>query len=456
MLRILQVVTDLSWPGGDHVYICKLLEHLVRQHREEFTFHVAQIRDHAGSENTHYYELMKDLGIKVHTIEPLHYTELAFQMPTFIRQLTQNLNIDVVHSHIFVADLAVTIAKIGSAAALSHLEHEFTQDDWEVVRKIIGSEVHELNRIYLDILPTSSKKSNFSLAGSSFRHISTKHLGVVKSICHEHDIERLFDGSSDAKDRAHKINQQLQVVVSQLSDGVVAIGQDALSKWQKINPKTKYIPVTVIDELDFAATASLSVRRSELRKKWDIPDQGTHYLFVGRLVRKKSPDALVRAFTAHIKQFPKDTLTIVGGGTLLQECKRWGESSPNIRFMPHLNRDDVFSLMASLDALCLFSLEEGLPLVIQEAMASSMPILSSHAGAIPDLVTHGSSGFLISDVTDRSISDSLARFSALPPEQQRATGKAARRRIETWGAAEQAFENYAHLYRELAGEPIRA
>lgn len=454
MLNVLQVVTDLSWPGGDHVYICKLLEYLAPKYRGELTFHLAQIREHGGSENTHYYNLMSDLGVHVHTIEPLSYSPLAFQMPSFIRKLVLSHSIDVVHTHLFLTDLAAVGARLGSEVFRSKLGSELSSSDFAIVREIVGSEIHELNRVYNDLLPLSVARGE-PLTPTTFRHISTKHLGVVKSICHEHDIERLFEAQPARQQRAHRVNQYLQELVSKESDHVVAIGRDVFQTWRGINANSSYIPVSVVDsaELEKLAAARLT-HEATLPRAGTKGVGGTHYLFVGRLVRKKSPETLVSAFCEHKKRFPLDTLTIVGGGSLRGECEAIAGSTHGIRFLDHLPRQEVFSLMADLDALCLFSLEEGLPLVIQEAMACAMPILASKAGGIADLVQDNTSGFLVEEVSVGSICEALGKFSSYSRDRQRAIGVAARVGVRSWNTAEAGFDAYAALYRALGEDGL--
>lgn len=456
MLRILQVVTDLSWPGGDHVYVCKLLEYLSDRHGAEFELHLAEIRAHARSENIHYYELMSALGVTVHSIQDGDWASMGFRMPSFISRLVNRLGIDIVHSHIFIADLSVVAAKLGSMRYIARLCESISPEKMSQAKRIIDSEVHQLNSIYEDILPVSKWKPENDLPPASFMHVSTKHLGVVKSICHEHDIERMYKEDAERRLIAHQVNRELQEFVSRESDQIVAIGLDAYDRWATINSRSLYIPVSIINDQDLK-TAQLATRcREEGQHRWGVSaKKGTNFLFVGRLVHKKSPETLVAAFKAHLQLYPDDTLTVVGGGPLLGECLNISAGIPNIRFREHMHRDDVFSLMGALDALCLFSLEEGLPLVIQEAMASEMPILSSTAGGIGDLVEHGKSGFLIQAVTSDEILATLSRFSDLPSEVKRNFGRSARERLLAWNSADDGFCRYSELYKTLASEVSR-
>lgn len=57
-------------------------------------------------------------------------------------------------------------------------------------------------------------------------------------------------------------------------------------------------------------------------------------------------------------------------------------------------REDALSLISASDALLLTSSIEGFPNAIMEAMYAQLPVVATEVGGIPDLVTHGTHGFL--------------------------------------------------------------
>jgi glycosyltransferase involved in cell wall biosynthesis len=65
-------------------------------------------------------------------------------------------------------------------------------------------------------------------------------------------------------------------------------------------------------------------------------------------------------------------------------------------FLGEVDRSSVARLLAEADMLVLPSRDEGLPLVLIEAMAAGIPtITSSGVGAIPEVVAHGETGLLV-------------------------------------------------------------
>ena len=90
--------------------------------------------------------------------------------------------------------------------------------------------------------------------------------------------------------------------------------------------------------------------------------------------------------------------------------------------------------MADADVFCLPSVptrqgkREGIPVVLMEAMASGLPVVSSHLSGIPELVQDGVAGFLV----EAGDSDGLAaalRTLSLDQELRQRLGRAGRERV---------------------------
>jgi len=68
-------------------------------------------------------------------------------------------------------------------------------------------------------------------------------------------------------------------------------------------------------------------------------------------------------------------------------------------------REDVQGFLAAADAFVLPSLWEGLPNALLEAMAAGLPVVATHVGGIPEVVTNNETGLLV----EPRNSDALAR-----------------------------------------------
>jgi glycosyltransferase involved in cell wall biosynthesis len=139
---------------------------------------------------------------------------------------------------------------------------------------------------------------------------------------------------------------------------------------------------------------------------------------------------------------PRAKLLIVGDfgdvfhtnvGELRAAVERLGLAD-RVRFTGYVPDEDLVHLYNRAYALILPSLMEGFGLPAVEAMACGVPVLSSTAGSLPEVVGEGGIFFDPTDV--RAISDAMESLLADPREQYR-RGRAAleRSRRFTWTAA---------------------
>jgi glycosyltransferase involved in cell wall biosynthesis len=122
--------------------------------------------------------------------------------------------------------------------------------------------------------------------------------------------------------------------------------------------------------------APLPGERVALKQRLGLGDR-RQLLFVGRFVEKKGLAAL-RAL-ATLK--PEWEFLLAGGGPVNPAA--W--TLPNVRVLGRRTRAELADLYRACDALVLPSVGEGFPLVVQEAMASGLPVFCGldSAGADP-------------------------------------------------------------------------
>ena len=110
------------------------------------------------------------------------------------------------------------------------------------------------------------------------------------------------------------------------------------------------------------------------------------------------------------------------------------------RHTPHLAKQQLAALYASADLLAFPTLGDGFGLVIQEAMCSGTPVVTTPCGGGPECITDGVDGWLVSP---RDIDALAERFRACAADRDACarTGLAARARAEryTWVEAGRAL-----------------
>lgn len=125
-------------------------------------------------------------------------------------------------------------------------------------------------------------------------------------------------------------------------------------------------------------------------------DDEVVFLFVGRLEDGKGLIDLLSAFE-EIAPRHDTRLLIAGDGPLADELEDEIEHRKLEQSVELLGfRQDVPELMKGSDVLVLPSYREGTPRVITEALAAGLPVVATDIAGIPEQVTDGETGVLVS------------------------------------------------------------
>lgn len=139
-------------------------------------------------------------------------------------------------------------------------------------------------------------------------------------------------------------------------------------------------------------------------------------LFLGRLVEKKGCDYLIQAFQAVREQVPGAELVIAGDGPERARLAAHAPADAGIRFLGAVTRDQVQALLAQARVLCLPSITarngdaEGLPLVILEAQASGVPVITSARGGVTEGIEDGETGYAFAERDVAALTERLLRL----------------------------------------------
>jgi teichuronic acid biosynthesis glycosyltransferase TuaC len=130
-----------------------------------------------------------------------------------------------------------------------------------------------------------------------------------------------------------------------------------------------------------------------------FPEQGRvrgSVLFVGRLIRLKGVYDMLMAFELVKRDVPGATLWIAGYGEEEQGMRRMARerSMEGVTFLGEVGKEEVARRMKICEVLLLPSVSEGFPLVLVEAMASGMAIVTTRVRGLPEIVADGRNGLL--------------------------------------------------------------
>ncbi|HSJ87294.1 MAG TPA: glycosyltransferase family 4 protein [Anaerolineales bacterium] len=132
-------------------------------------------------------------------------------------------------------------------------------------------------------------------------------------------------------------------------------------------------------------------RKRKLRNELSLPAEATLVAYVGRLVPEKRVDHLLRLWPQIQSNDPAARLLIVGEGS--EESRLKSMSVDGTQFTGQVS--DAVPYLQTADLFVLPSSTEGLSNSMLEAMSCGLPVLATTVGGAPDVIKHGSSGFLI-------------------------------------------------------------
>jgi len=132
---------------------------------------------------------------------------------------------------------------------------------------------------------------------------------------------------------------------------------------------------------------------------------GDGLLFVGRLSPEKGADIAV-----DVAVRTGVPLTVIGGAYDQAWAARLRANAAGdlVEFLPAMTREDAWLRMGRASALLALSRwEEPFGLSVAEAQASGTPVIATRRGALPEIVAHGTTGFIV-DGIDEAV-DAVAR-----------------------------------------------
>ncbi|MEI7787370.1 MAG: glycosyltransferase family 4 protein [Chlorobiaceae bacterium] len=156
-------------------------------------------------------------------------------------------------------------------------------------------------------------------------------------------------------------------------------------------------------------------------------------LCVGRLVPAKGQQILLEASILLKKRGIKFHLTFVGDGpdkNALEQFVVSSSLSGSVTFTGALGQDKVHSYYDNADLFVLASFAEGVPVVLMEAMAKEIPVISTRITGIPELIEHEHDG-LLATPGDREDLALQIRKLLDNPDLRRELGQAGRKKVSS-------------------------
>ena len=149
--------------------------------------------------------------------------------------------------------------------------------------------------------------------------------------------------------------------------------------------------------------------RDRSRKLLKLPKSKKIILFVDGFIPRKGVEYLIKA-TKYVLDKEKEILVLlIGRGFLEDNLKKLSSElglDEHIKFMGIKNNEDIAAYMNACDVFVLPSLNEGLPVVLCEALACGKPVVATSVAGIPELVTKDV-GYLVKQKNENDLAQKI-------------------------------------------------
>ena len=177
------------------------------------------------------------------------------------------------------------------------------------------------------------------------------------------------------------------------------------------------------------------------------------FVCVARFAPQKNHALLINAFAKGPAFDPKAHLVLVGQGVLrAQSQERVNQLGLTGRVHFLGLRTDIPDVLGATDIFVLSSDYEGNPLSVIEAMAAGLPIVSTAAGGVPELMQSGKEGLIVQPGRAEELSEAMMTLLK-DPALRKAMGAAAAARAKQKFDVAAMVRAYEELYDEISVPP---
>ena len=252
------------------------------------------------------------------------------------------------------------------------------------------------------------------------------------------------------QDEGHQWRYYAYRLTSPLAHVTTTVSQVAVDEAVRRHATRRQDMLLVPNGIDTRRHEPDPVLRRSTRAALGLEDRFV-WLTAGRLVEAKRHADLIAAMRLVRQSAPEVQLLIAGSGALHSMLEREIERSDLTANVSLLGlRDDVGALMQAADGFVMSSAWEGLPMVLLEAAATALPIVSTDVGGTREVVKERETGFVVPAEQPQRLAQEMLRLMALSPEERRAMGQRARQHISDAFGLDRIADRWETLYRPPA------
>ncbi len=193
--------------------------------------------------------------------------------------------------------------------------------------------------------------------------------------------------------------------------------------------------------------------RRIIKKEYDIPEDAFVFSYIGRLNADKGVGELLTAYKKLLKENPHTRLMLIGmddaTNPVDKELMDWAKACDKVIMTGSVPAPRVAQLMSATDILVHPTYREGFSMVLQEAMAMALPIITTDVPGPSEVIVNNESGILVPDHDDKALYDEMKALMN-DSERRQMYSENGRERVERFFARPVMLRNiYTHYCRLL-------
>lgn len=249
--------------------------------------------------------------------------------------------------------------------------------------------------------------------------------------------------------KSYTMLQLEKMFLNKYTDALIAVSKDIEMLFRKAYPNTRVSQI--YNCIDFPLYPKSS--NGEIRKELNIGIDSFWTGLAARLVPIKNIDMIINAARILVEKNLDDLnfrISIFGEGPLKESLQnRIDKHGLKDVVKLHGHREDILSVMNSLDVFVLTSRHEGLPMSLLEAMALGTVPVCTRVGGMQEVIIDGESGFLV-ELDDAEGLAEILHFLQTHKHELRMIGNNAMQRIKENYSIDQSVEATLSLYETIS------
>lgn len=182
------------------------------------------------------------------------------------------------------------------------------------------------------------------------------------------------------------------------------------------------------------------------RDFYGLSSQKLQCAFIGRVTRIKRPDRFLDVVSEIERRGLDIEFFIAGDGELLESCRaRITDEDLPVKILGW--QSNIERVLAAADIVILTSDNEGTPLSLIQAGMSSLPVVTTRVGSVPEVVIDGVTGF-VTDLDVQEIADAIEKIAKSAELRARMGASAQEFTLSSFGV-DRLVNDHEVLYKKL-------